>query len=212
MYVDRFGTRFVKSTSDGSNGGYGIESFAALRSNDTLALVVINKRLDSAVTARVTVADGGALTSCATWQMTEDAPLKAPSNGSAGFVEVASPQLSGNAFTRQYPPASITLMQITRVGGMSGVGPREAPRRATSPPIAFRRVRNGAIVQVPGGHEGEMVRIRDVSGRLVGRGRVGRDASSIVLSTDDGTNRHTATGVAIIDVDKKARVRSIVAF
>jgi hypothetical protein len=74
LYLDFFGDTLIKTTSD----VFGFNAYASMKDNDTLAIIVINKDLDSAYTATINLHGFVSNDTMEVWNITYDTTLQLP--------------------------------------------------------------------------------------------------------------------------------------
>ncbi len=115
LYSQYFGDTLIYAWSDHKNNGYGIESWASIRSSDkNYVLVVINKTLDTTYTMTLQFPDSIQIFHLR--NITNNRPIGAPYNGTSGIEEVGqfipdSIHQGWSFFTFGFAPASITLVE-----------------------------------------------------------------------------------------------------
>ena len=87
LYSQYFGDTLIYAWSDHKNNGYGIESWASIRSSDkNYILVVINKTLDTTYT--MTLQSPDSIQRFHLLNTTNNRPIGASYNGTGGIEEV----------------------------------------------------------------------------------------------------------------------------
>jgi len=116
LYREHFGKEMIKAYSNREESG--LKVYASRDSDGSLNLIVINKNLDTAFTTRVT--HPGFLSSgkIHIWNITQDAPISAPYNGTSGIVDRGEVEGDSSGFDYTFPPASITAIKISRTLGI----------------------------------------------------------------------------------------------
>jgi len=108
LYLDFFGDTFINTTSD----VFGLNVYGSVRNDDTLALVVINKNLDSAYTATINLHGFVSNDTMEIWDITNDTVLAAPWNGTKGIIYRGKYSGDSTTFTYTFPKASVTALLI----------------------------------------------------------------------------------------------------
>ena len=107
LYLDCFGDTLIKTTSD----VFGLNVYGSTR-DDTLAIVVINKSLDSACTATINLQGFMSNDTIQAWDITNDTILAAPWNGTKGIIYRGKYSGDSTTFTYTFPKASVTMLWI----------------------------------------------------------------------------------------------------
>ncbi len=108
FYTAFFGETLVGCTSD----LFGLNAYASVRSGDTLSLVVINKDLDQAHGGIINLEGFTSSGIMWAWDITHDAPLAAPWNGTTGIVPRGEYSGTATCFEYVFPKASVTALLI----------------------------------------------------------------------------------------------------
>jgi hypothetical protein len=112
MYRELFGDTLVRATSDAVDSGNGLEVYGS-RTGDTVAVIVINKNLDSAYQVTLTLAGFSSNNLMQVWDITNDTILRAPFNGTKGIVFRGDQVGNGSSvFTHTFPKASVTMLRF----------------------------------------------------------------------------------------------------
>ncbi|HEX7320893.1 MAG TPA: hypothetical protein VF399_11130 [bacterium] len=117
LYNTYFGDTLIYSSSNQKNSGYGIECWASKRSSDRkYAMVIVNKSLDTTYTMSLKIKD--TLVVMHYYDITNNAPLAAPYNGTTGIVDHGtmfpdSVRQGWTYLTYDFAPASIALFEAT---------------------------------------------------------------------------------------------------
>ena len=119
LYNDNFSGTVVEATSDASGGGYGLEVHATLREDGKLCLIAVNKLLDEEVQANISLNGFSSSGYAALMDITNDAPMDAPTNGTTGIQTHEGIWGTQTAFQYTFPRASVTCLLIYPEG--SGV-------------------------------------------------------------------------------------------
>lgn len=151
LYNTYFGDTLIYSSSDHVNSGYGIECWASKRFSDQMyVLMVINKTLDTTYTVTLQIKDS--LMAYHLLNITNNAPIGAPFNGTTGIEERGNyiPDSVRNGwtyFTETFEPKSVSLFEITPWFGIEEV--TEENRSTFFLPGILRK---GAIIKMPLGN------------------------------------------------------------
>ena len=109
LYLDFFGDTIIETTSD----VFGLNVYGSIKNDDTLALVVINKNLDSAYTATINLHGFISNDTMQVWDITNDTTLTAPLNGTKGIIYRGKYSGDSTGFTYTFPKASVPTIWIT---------------------------------------------------------------------------------------------------
>ncbi len=107
LYLDFFGNTLIKTTSD----VFGLNAYGSIR-DDTLAIVVINKSLDSAYTTTINLHGFMSNDTMRVWNITNDTILLAPWNGTKGIMYRGKYSGDSTSFTYTFPKASVSALWI----------------------------------------------------------------------------------------------------
>jgi hypothetical protein len=124
LYSDFFGETLVGCTSD----VFGLNAYGSTRGADTLSLVVVNKDLDNAHDATVELEGFTSNGTMLVWDITNDAPLAAPWNGTSGIVHQGAHSGTATSFDYTFPRASVTAVMIPSMTSAPGDGAPLAQR------------------------------------------------------------------------------------
>jgi hypothetical protein len=108
LYLDFFGDTLIKTTSD----VFGFNVYGSIKNSDTLALVVINKNLDSAYAATINLFGFTSNDTMEVWDITNDTILAAPFNGTKGIIYRGRYCGDSTSFTYTFPKSSVTAIWI----------------------------------------------------------------------------------------------------
>ena len=112
MYLDYFGAILIETTSDADDNGLGLEAYGSIRNSNTLALIVINKDLDSDHTATIDLHDFISDGVIQVWDIRNDTTLTAPWNGTKGIIDRGVFTGDSTHFVYTFPKASVTALWI----------------------------------------------------------------------------------------------------
>jgi len=147
MYNTYFGDTLIWSFSDHRNTGYGIEAWSSKRSSDgKYVVMVINKTLDTTYATTIQLSDS--IQSFHLLNITNDAPIGAPFNGTTGIVDrgifaTDSTKNGWSYLTQSIISASVSLFEVTPWLGVKEIA--QGKRSAISVPSIVRR---GATIKV----------------------------------------------------------------
>jgi len=116
LYSTYFGDTLIYSFSDHKNSGYGIECWASRRSADgRYVYIVINKTLDTTYTMTMQLEDS--VQSFHLYNITNNAPISAPYNGSTGIEDqgISAPDsisAGWSYLTCDFEPVSVSLFEV----------------------------------------------------------------------------------------------------
>lgn len=165
LYNTYFGDTLVSSFSDHVNAGYGIECWASKRSTDGAhVFVVINKTLDTTYSMTMLLEDSILL--CQLYDITNNAPLGAPYNGTTGIedcgtIAVDSVQGGWSYLTYDFVPKSISLFEAWPWG----TGKKDVEKRPRDDYEFPSIIRRGMCVRLPR----DSYILYSVSGRVIRR-------------------------------------------
>ncbi|MCK4330018.1 T9SS type A sorting domain-containing protein [candidate division WOR-3 bacterium] len=108
LYLDFFGDILIKTTSD----VFGFNVYGSIKNSDTLALIVINKSLDSAYTSTINLHGFTSNDTMQVWDITNDSTLAAPWNGTKGIIYQSEYTGDSSSFTYTFPKASVSALWI----------------------------------------------------------------------------------------------------
>lgn len=123
----------VLAESDASGMGYGLEVHASLREDGKLCLIGVNKVLDQEFDSQIQLHGYVSSGYAEVWDITNNAPMQAPHNGTTGIEYQGGIWGTGTEFTYTFPAASVTCLLVhpegsgTPGGGPSGIGMRIHP-------------------------------------------------------------------------------------
>jgi len=163
LYTDNLTGTMVEAQSDAAGAGYGLEVHASLREDGMLCVMGINKLLDQPVDAEITlngyVSSGYASVS----NITNDATLEAPYNGTTGIQIQQGIWGSATSFEYTFPKASVTCLMIHPEGSGAPSDPTDGFSLNVSPLPAENILRIGVELPEPAGVQ---IMLYDCSGRL----------------------------------------------
>ncbi len=129
----------VLAESDASGMGYGLEVHASLREDGKLCLIGVNKVLDQEFEAQIHLHGYVSSGYAAAWDITNNAPMQAPHNGTTGIEYQGGVWGSATEFTYTFPAASVTCLLVHPEGsGASGGEPEEIGMRIHPVPTERR--------------------------------------------------------------------------
>ena len=108
LYLDFFGDTLIKTTSD----VFGFNVYGSIKNGGTLAIVVINKDLDSTYTATINLHGFVSNDTMEVWHITHDTTLAAPWNGTRGIVYQGEYAGDSVSFTYTFLKASVSVLLI----------------------------------------------------------------------------------------------------
>ena len=116
LFNNNFTGTVVEATSDAAGGGYGLEVHATLREDGKLCLIAVNKLLNDEVEANISLNGYTSSGYAALMDITNDAPMDAPSNGTTGIQTHEGIWGTSNTFQYTFPKASVTCLLIYPAG------------------------------------------------------------------------------------------------
>jgi hypothetical protein len=196
LYVDFFGETLVDCTSD----LVGLNAYASMHSGDTLSLIVVNKDLNCAHDATITIEGFASNGSMMVWDIARDAPLAAPWNGTTGICCQGEHSGTATGFDYTFPKASVTALVIpslTSAPGQEAYAPQRLVLRQNRPnPCA-----STTTISYSFGMAGDVrLRIYDLAGHSVRNLVVGHQEAgdcSIHWDGRDDLGRRLAPGVYV---------------
>ncbi len=118
LYADFFGETLVGCASD----LFGMNAYASRRGSDTLSLVVVNKDLDDGHTTTINLDGFASNGTMLAWDITNDASLAAPWNGTTGIAYRGAHAGTATSFGYTFPKASVTALVIPSLTSAPGEG------------------------------------------------------------------------------------------
>jgi hypothetical protein len=100
LYSENFSGTVVEATSDAAGAGYGLEVHATLRTDGILCIMAVNKLLNDEVEATITLHGFTSSGYAAVMDITNDASMDAPYNGTTGIQ--TQPGIWGTPTSFQY--------------------------------------------------------------------------------------------------------------
>jgi hypothetical protein len=161
LWNERFGHTLLE-TDCSEAMPYGLEAWSSMRQDGRISILVTNRDLAQPQEAWIGLdgfVSGGQAES---WQITNDAPIQAPWNGTTGIAYLGFTPVGASGFSWTFPRASVTCIQVIP----TAVCPGEeggSPLLAASPNPSTGSV----AITFPAGFPTGCVEIRDIAGRLV---------------------------------------------
>jgi alpha-L-arabinofuranosidase len=122
LYNDHFEGTLIETTCDASGGGYGLEAYTSIRSDGRLCIIAVNKLLDETVQATINLHDYISAGIAEIWDITNDAPMNAPWNGTTGVQYQGILNGTSTSFEYLFPKASVTCFEI--LPDTTGISPQ----------------------------------------------------------------------------------------
>lgn len=135
LYSERFGGTLI-GTDCAEAMEQGLEAWGSLAAGGRVALMVINRELSDAVPAHFELHGWAPGSSFEVWQITNDAPMQAPWNGTTGIVSAGAHPCGSSGFDWTFPGASVTCIQVLPQAGTGGGDPGPADLRPMPNPSA----------------------------------------------------------------------------
>jgi len=170
LYRTYFGDTLFKTTSNAVGQGNGLEAYGSVTRRD-IAIMVVNKNLDTTYAATVTWPGFEADPYSQAWDIRQDTTLAAPWNGTKGIIHRGwFPNMNDSLFY-EFPKASVTLIFSTRMGGVEAgspinLGGKELSLAVLSPNPSRSGVR--LAFSVPAHAQGRLV-VCNVLGQVIAR-------------------------------------------
>lgn len=117
MYHDLFGGTLVETDCSAAME-QGLEAWSSLTGAGRVAVMVVNRDLYEPVPAHLALHGWVSGGSFEVWQMTNDAPLSAPWNGTTGIVHAGIHDCGPYGLDWVFPEASVTCIQILPTTGI----------------------------------------------------------------------------------------------
>jgi hypothetical protein len=128
LYRTQFGNTLVKTTSSAVGQGNGLEAYGSWVGFTNLAIMVVNKNLDTAYATTVTWPGFEANFGRAGLDIQHDTTLAAPWNGTKGIKFLGGLPGGLDSMVYTFPKASVTLLRINH-GDAVEIGPPSTPQR-----------------------------------------------------------------------------------
>jgi len=125
LYRTQFGNTLLKTTSSAVGQGNGLEAYGSWVGSN-LAILVVNKNLDTAYATTVTWPGFEANFGRQGLDIQHDTTLAAPWNGTKGIIYRGTLPGNPDSMVYQFPKASVTLLRINH-GDAVETGPANAP-------------------------------------------------------------------------------------
>jgi len=125
LYRTYFGDYLLKTTSSAVGQGNGLEAYGS-RAGPNLALMVVNKNLDTAYATTVTWSRFRADAGVVGWDIRHDTTLAAPWNGTKGIIARGSLPAGVDSMVYQFPKASVTVLKLFTIDAVE-TGPPSTP-------------------------------------------------------------------------------------
>ena len=117
LYRTRFGNTLLKTVSNAVGQGNGLEAYGSMAGR-YLAIMVVNKNLDTAYATTVRWTGFTADVAKSAWDIRHDTTLAAPWNGTKGIIYRGNFPGGPDSVVYQFPKASVTLLYISSPGGV----------------------------------------------------------------------------------------------
>ena len=111
LYSERFGGILVE-TDCADAMEHGLEAWSSLTGDGSVSVMAVNRDLEDPVATSVELHGWVPGTSFEVWQITNDAPLGAPWNGTSGIQYEGSFPCGASGLDWTFPPASVTCLVI----------------------------------------------------------------------------------------------------
>lgn len=108
---ERFGGTLVE-TDCAEAMQHGLEAWSSLADDGAVAVMVINRDLDGSVAAHFELHGWIPGSAFEVWQITNDAPMEAPTNGTTGIVYAGTHPCGPAGFDWTFPEASLTCVRV----------------------------------------------------------------------------------------------------
>jgi hypothetical protein len=162
LLSERFGSTLVETDCAAAKEA-GLEAWSSLAQDGRVAILAINRDLSSGVDAHLELHYWTPGSSFEVWQITNDAPMQAPFNGTTGVVYGGLHACGPSGLDWTFPRASLTCIQvIPPTSAEEGGGVRESLSVAPNPSAG--QVTISIRADDPGRSS---ARIYDAAGRLV---------------------------------------------
>lgn len=123
LFQNNLSGTMVNAVSDAVGGGYGLEVHASLREDGKLCLMVVNKHLTDDFQTNITLHGYSSSGYAELIDITNDAPMEAPWNGTTGIQYKGGIWGTPETFSYTFPRASVTCLLVHPEG--SGVEQEE---------------------------------------------------------------------------------------
>jgi alpha-L-arabinofuranosidase len=122
LYNDHFEGTLIETECDASGGGYGLNVYTSVKPDGRLCLMAVNKLLDETVQATIHLHGFTSSGTAEVWDITNDAPVGAPFNGTTGVQYQGILNGTSTSFEYEFPAASVTGIEI--LPDITGISPR----------------------------------------------------------------------------------------
>jgi hypothetical protein len=202
LWSQYLGGTVVEATSDAAGGGYGLEVHAALREDGKLCLIAVNKHLTQDYDTEITLHGFTSSGYAELMDITNDAPITAPCNGTTGIQYKGGIWGTPTSFSYTFTKASVTCLLIHPEGSGAGGG-TAGPFRVELRPVPADGVVS-VTLELPGPSRVRL-RLYDCAGRLratildceLGAGQATRQWDSAGLPSGTYLVRADADGVPV---------------
>jgi len=122
LYHDYFTNNLLKTTSSAVGQGNGLEAYGSL-GNNSMAIMVVNKNLDTAYATTVKWSSNQWQPFAMVWDIRNDTTLAAPWNGTKGIIYRGWFPTMMDSMTYEFSKASVTLILVSLIGGVETGSP-----------------------------------------------------------------------------------------